>query len=341
MNNLIIVGNGFDLAHGLKTSYIDFMKHIIDSKYNNKSLYNDLLVYGNENFNYENLVKKIKSNTGFSYDFKWSNRFFYQMLVNVSNQNWCDVENLYYQNLVSSNAGEPKVLNSEFDMVKKHLEDYLELEKNNFKQLSSYDSLFSQLKNAENSFVLNFNYTDTVFKYCNNKHNLKVVNIHGELKNENNPIIFGFAADDSQSRKLIDKSNKEYMRNIKKHCYKRTINQNELIKYLDATKKIDVLILGHSCGISDKLILNQIFNHKNINSIRIFYHEIHEAYFETQVNIDRIMNNDEHFEKLINYQESYRMPQFTDLGVMISDFEKHIVTLLDVQKKSKSSFYIQ
>lgn len=127
------------------------------------------------------------------------------------------------------------------------------------------------------------------------------------------------------------------MRNIKKHCYKRTKNQNKLISYLDTTKKIDVLILGHSCGISDKLILNQILNHENITSIRLFYHENHETYFETQVNIDRIMNNDRHFDKLHNFEESYKMPQFNDEIPTLSGFETYIVTLLNEQKRKKQS----
>lgn len=338
MNNLVIVGNGFDLAHGLKTSYIDFMKYIIDSKYNDKNLYNDLLEYGNENFNYEQLLNKIKSNTGLSIGFKWSNRFFYLMLTNVAHQNWCDVEKLYYQNLISPNAGDPKVLNREFDMVKKYLEDYLILEKNNFEQIPCYNSLFSSLKNAENTLILNFNYTDTVLKYDSVNSGLKIVNIHGELNSEKNPIIFGFAADDTQSRILIDKDNKEYMRNIKKHCYKRTSNQNKLIDYLEKIDKIDVLILGHSCGISDKLILNQIFNHKNINSIRVFFHQTHEAYFETQVNIDRIMNDVDNFSKLVNFEESFKMPQKLDDGKNITDFVSYINGLLSKQKSKRTGY---
>ena len=34
MNRLVIIGNGFDLAHGLKTSYKDFIKDYINSVIN-------------------------------------------------------------------------------------------------------------------------------------------------------------------------------------------------------------------------------------------------------------------------------------------------------------------
>lgn len=342
MNNLVIIGNGFDLAHNLKTSYNHFVEYILDSIYKDENLYRDLLVFKEGRVTYKNIEAAIKSNSDHRLGIEWKNIFFGKIVSNLSHHNWCDVEKLYFDELTSKESSKDvESLNNEFEKIKCYLEEYLESEKSKFKPLPCYSTLFSHLKNADNTLVLNFNYTDTVSKYDSVNPSLRIVNIHGELKSENNPIIFGFAADDGQSRELIGKDNKEYMRNIKKQCYKRTTNQSKLISYLETTEKIDVLIFGHSCGISDKLILNQIFNHKNINSIKIFYHEIHEAYFETQVNIDRIMNNDEHFEKLINYQESYRMPQFDDLGAIISDFEKHIVTLLDVQKKSKSSYYIQ
>jgi hypothetical protein len=332
MNNLVIIGNGFDLAHGLKTSYSDFIKHVVDSHYKDFDFFNDLFSYTENPYTYKQLIANIKGGTGHRLGINWKNEFFKNMVTDVAHSNWCDIEKSYYNELINKENKNPKKLNDDFEIIKCYLEDYLEIEKINFKQIPSYSSLISNLKNAENTLILNFNYTDTVSKYDAVNPSLRLVNIHGELKNEGNPIIFGFAADDSQSRDLIGKDNKEYMRNIKKHCYKRTKNQNKLIDYLEKIEKIDVLIFGHSCGISDKLILNQIFNHKNINSIRIFYHENHEAYFETQVNIDRIMNNDKHFEKLINFEESYRMPQLEDSGVQSSDFVKYIDLMLKYQK---------
>ena len=34
MNRLIIIGNGFDLAHGLKTTYNDFMLSLVSDAFN-------------------------------------------------------------------------------------------------------------------------------------------------------------------------------------------------------------------------------------------------------------------------------------------------------------------
>jgi hypothetical protein len=338
MNNLVIIGNGFDLAHGLKTSYVDFIKHIINSKYENNKLYNDLFEYFNCNYNYVELIASLKSDIVISNNITWNNKFFQQMALNTAHNNWCDIERLYFQELLSENYKNPKQLNEEFEVIKKYLEIYLDSEKDKFSLLASYKLLFNHLQKAENTFILNFNYTNTIRKYIESNPSLNSINIHGELNKNKNPIIFGFAADDAESRKLVQKDDKEFMRNIKKHCYKRTNNQDKLITYLEKTENIDVLIFGHSSGISDKLILNQIFNHKNIKTLRAFYFDNHEKYFETQVNIDRIMNNDSHFTKLINFDDSFKMPQHDDDVKINSHFENYILSLIESQKYKKKVF---
>jgi hypothetical protein len=47
MNRLIIIGNGFDLANGLKTSYPDFIRHYFKNaikKASNELLFSDILL---------------------------------------------------------------------------------------------------------------------------------------------------------------------------------------------------------------------------------------------------------------------------------------------------------
>jgi hypothetical protein len=87
--------------------------------------------------------------------------------------------------------------------------------------------------------------------------------------------------------------------------------------------------------LSDKLILNQILNHKNINSINVFYYEEYEHYFQTQVNIDRIMNNDDHFTKLVDFNSSHRMPQHNDKPEQQEAFIKYITPLIEERKERK------
>jgi hypothetical protein len=35
----------------------------------------------------------------------------------------------------------------------------------------------------------------------------------------------------------------------------------------------EVFIMGHSCGLSDRILLNSIFENPNCQSIKIFYHQ--------------------------------------------------------------------
>jgi hypothetical protein len=51
MHNLFIIGNGFDLAHGLKTSYAHFMEDLIKKVIKKPTEYKDIA--------FENLNKNI------------------------------------------------------------------------------------------------------------------------------------------------------------------------------------------------------------------------------------------------------------------------------------------
>jgi hypothetical protein len=65
MKNLVIIGNGFDLAHGLKTGYNDFVKHLINEKSKNPKLYSNILNTDNVSNKFPNheelLDKKSRS----------------------------------------------------------------------------------------------------------------------------------------------------------------------------------------------------------------------------------------------------------------------------------------
>ncbi|PXV63327.1 abortive infection AbiH-like protein [Dysgonomonas alginatilytica] len=269
------------------------------------------------------------------------------LVCHSSLNNWCDIEVKYFELLNIENSKHsyfqnPKQLNYHFEFLKKYLEEYLIEQEKEAKPIESYQEFFSNI-DAPSTLILNFNYTHTIEKlYQKETSNSKIIHIHGELENENNPIIFGYAASHEESRDLLGKNDKEYLRNIKKQLYKRTDNEHQLSKYLNIHENIYLSILGHSCGFSDKLILKQILNHKNINkdmdqgdrSIRIFYYKEYESYFETQVNIDRIMNDDERFRTLlVDFTSSDSTPQFDE----ISDLTNFSKMLRDVSEKEKEN----
>lgn len=346
MKNLVIIGNGFDLAHELRTSYQHYVEFVIDSKNKTPNLFNDLLKANSQNkfpslIELKNMVTSKTGQIPNSHRSYFENMFFRHAFEDMVT-NWCDMERLYYEKLISISKNEtniwskPKAFHKDFDQIKSSLELYLENEQSRFKETTVYRDFFNRLQQTENNLILNFNYTSTVSKYNINHKRIPIIHIHGELKKHENPIIFGYAANDKESRELINIGDPDYMRNIKKHCYKRTSNEKRLIAYLEENHDIDVIVLGHSCGSSDKLILNQIFNHKNTRSINVFYYNSYESFYQTQVNIDRIMDNDENFKKLVDFQSSIRMPQFSDTPEQFSDFQQYITKMLEQQKARKT-----
>lgn len=349
MNNLIIIGNGFDLAHGLKTSYHHFIEYLINKTFKEKT-FTKLILEEYSIDGYISLIDYVKNGGMNEYHFR--NRFIGSLIVDLSINNWCDIEAKYYK--ILSNVGKRNALysnyfdlNSDFEYIRRSLLEYLKNEIKSVTPIESYSELFKEFF-SQSTTVLNFNYTNTIQSIYTRQLPVKykTIHIHGEIRNLNNPIIFGYAATNEQSRTLIEEDKNENMRFIKKNLYKRTSNEYQLTNYLEDTEQIDLTILGHSCGISDNLILNQIFNHKNVRSIRFFYYEDvkndptgEEHFFQTQVNIDRIMNNDKRFrDLLIDYTRSTRMPQLNDGHEQKNNFIKYINEFKEEQESRKPHF---
>jgi len=345
---LIIIGNGFDLAHGLKTSYSHFIEYLVEEHYKNGT-FSDIFDFPSQEYNYddfkEELIEQRMESIRLNYSY-FNNSFIATLLYANALENWNDIESFYFEELnkcKKNNTLDPKQLNDNFDIVKKHLSNYLLNEEKECKKINGYEHFFSSL-DLHSTLILNFNYTRTLKQhYANSIKNSQHIHIHGELENEENPMIFGYAATHKESRELLAQNNVEYMKNIKKHLYKRTSNENEFLKFLNTKNtKIDVLILGHSCGLSDNLILNEIFNHQNIDSIRIFFHGDDKHYFELQVNIDRIMANDKQFKKLIPFKKDCFMLQHDDGEInqeKFVDFGKKLRTIISKDNIDIASYF--
>lgn len=351
MNNLIIIGNGFDLAHGLKTSYNDFIEYLIN-KTIKENTFRSLIVESYNIKRVEDLKEQIKLQNITKNQFR--NKFIGALISDISLKNWCDIEAKYFD-ILSTVYGSPDLyrsystLNKDFLFLREKLSEYLITQNSSAQQLKAYNYFFNAM-NLPTTRILNFNYTNTFKRLYDLKqpNGSKTIQIHGEVENINNPIVFGYAATYNQSRLLINNIdvNNENMRFIKKNLYKRAENEYLLAEYLNKTKKIDITILGHSCGISDHLILNQIFNHENTNSIRFLYYENpkedpkgEEHFFQTQINIDRIIEEDDKFNKLlIDYNRSTRMPQYNDTSDQTEEFIRKIKELRSEQERRRPKF---
>lgn len=131
----------------------------------------------------------------------------------------------------------------------------------------------------DNLLLLNFNYTDVLTHYITGNEiiDTEVINIHGEIKNERNPIIFGYGDElEENYQKIENLLDKNYLENIKSIKYLETDNYKKLLNFIESDK-YQIIILGHSCGNSDRTLLNTLFEHENCVSIKPYYYQYKEG----------------------------------------------------------------
>lgn len=309
MNKLILIGNGFDLAHGLKTSYKDFILwylHEIIVFYQHNNKYNDQLFYAKQVGHIHSIsvdqLENIAEFKGYfeknGIEIRFNSEFFKIIYDRTSLERWVDVEFLYFETLKSIvkeiNDGNEESLNNAILKVEKLNNDLVFLKDKLKQYLQSLGDLSSHRKNKiadrfreimvnrsstqPNVLCLNFNYTDLIYNYASDlninaaESATSVVNIHGGFNDENNPMIFGFGDEiDPVYRQLENLPENKFRDHIKSFWYLKTENYRKLIDFCEDLP-FDVYIMGHSCGLSDRVLLNYIFEHRYCNRIKIFYH---------------------------------------------------------------------
>ncbi len=169
----------------------------------------------------------------------------------------------------------------EFDYLIKKLTEYLSYVNsqirtlNNSSLIDSRHNIYQAIKQDSKEPVtfVNFNYTDTLsaLDYANED---EVIHIHGRVSDrERNPIIFGYGDEtDPMYQKIEDTGDNIYLEHIKSFGYFRTNNYRRLISTLNAGH-FKVYIVGHSCGLSDRILLSSIFEHRYCTEIEIFFHK--------------------------------------------------------------------
>lgn len=313
MNRLVLIGNGFDLSHKLKTSYNDFLfyylKKILNDFFSNLSYEGKLIeLHSKSSINgfpkmetlddLINILNDLKSKRDSYISIKYKSQFFQEIIKSFQHNKWVDLENQYFSYLLKmSNASSNLVddlskLNQEFEHLKIELENYLRevvISDNPLQNPAKFDFLLEDIPDdqlidskpfyptsIENIHVLNFNYTPTFNVYAqhlNTKKNTTINFIHGELNNPDNPIIFGFGDEhNDEYKKFENKKENQLFEHIKSFKYLRTSNYQDLIRFIDGNE-FQVCIMGHSCGLSDRTMLKEIFEHKNCKSILIHYHK--------------------------------------------------------------------
>ena len=366
MNRIILIGNGFDLAHGLKTSYHDFILYYLKDnciktleqgiKSTNFQPYRQVYHYKNDMFEvtidvrYDKIelakaifeTSKIKELIDLAGKRGISFNYFFKLLEigvkKFTEYNWVDFEIEYFKELSRIKTKGVNVdryiseLNSHFDNFKATLETYLKEQQsllgNSFDRKSLSDCFCEEILDIDvdveaiasqppkRLLFLNFNYTNTLEPYieeCHKRIHSEINYIHGSVNDENNPPIFGFGDEfDKSFKEFEDEGNNELFKHIKSFGYLKTNHYSDLTRFL----KIDqfqVQIYGHSCGLSDRTMFKEIFEHVNCLSIKLFYHQKEDGsddYTEKTYELYRHFSDKNVMrKKIVDKQKCRPMPQ--------------------------------
>ena len=119
--------------------------------------------------------------------------------------------------------------------------------------------------------LLNFNYTNTSSIYRKNHLSFADNHIHGNLDDPKS-IIFGYGDElDDKFKELKEHKNNACLSHIKSIRYLEAPNYRNMLSFIES-EPFQVIILGHSCGNSDRTLLNTIFEHPNCVSIKPYYY---------------------------------------------------------------------
>lgn len=133
------------------------------------------------------------------------------------------------------------------------------------------DSRARQLLLPEKIMLLNFNYTRTADLYLPKSERFIVNHIHGELSNPVG-VIFGYGDEsDDEYKSLVKQNDNEYLKHTKTCKYLETDKYRQLLSFINSAP-YQVCIWGHSCGLSNKTMLNTLFEHNNCLSIKPYYY---------------------------------------------------------------------
>lgn len=343
MNRLVLIGNGFDLAHGFKTSYQDFINWYWDERLHNIILVHEatsadilcsLEVLPESEFKdwyslayhysfFKNPSRTEWAITGKEFiEFLKSepNRFkvtyspfFERIIKSIETKNWVDIENEYYELLVllHSHVKDNYLnLNKQMDFLRDKLIEYLKttsiqgitplkpIKDKIYGPIKTQEIAIENLNYSGNKIgnvtpthimLLSFNYTKTPELYMSNELDITINYIHGCL-DEPKSVIFGYGDElDERYHKLSNQKDNEALRHIKSIRYLESDRYRKVLQFIESGP-FQIVIMGHSCGNSDRTLLNTLFEHKNCVSIKPYYHQINkdeDNYIEIVQNISR------------------------------------------------------
>ena len=115
-------------------------------------------------------------------------------------------------------------------------------------------------------------------------------------------------------KKLQNMNDNECMRHIKSIRYLESDSYRKMLEFIESDS-FQIIILGHSCGLSDRTLLNTLFEHRNCVSIKPYYYineQGKDNYLDIVQNISRNFTNPQLMrDRVVNKTYCEELPQVT------------------------------
>lgn len=292
MKSLFIIGNGFDIAHGLNTRYSDFMRYLLQYETPPQEIYPGWFYTGDMSQDdqerhalYEKITKYIpKDELWMYFEAALGNIDIEQIrednscyMLGYGDENWSDSANHDYQYMINEELNFTKAITEWFRKWIASINTKV-LPKQSIVRMIGVDDIF-----------LNFNYTDTLEQtYGIDEYRIKY--IHGKA-NRGDPLILGHHDNSHFSRpvdtsKMSDEKYENYLDHIQsidiremeaneyiERYFRRTYKDTEAIiransDFFENLPGIQAVnILGHSLSYIDMDYFITVRNHVGNNCL--------------------------------------------------------------------------
>jgi hypothetical protein len=234
MNNsgvLYILGNGFDLAHGLRTRYQDFKDWLLENCH-------------------ECFVRRMEA--------------LYPSVVN-NNGEWNDIERALgvfnFEEVTSfdinfTDCGDPEEANLGAGANIKTVTNVLPILLRNWIETIRFDNVDKKFQLEGNCMIISFNYTQTVEQvYGINSE--RVFHIHSSVKEPSKELIIGYRPEDGYDNEVWDTGRTDdnaIRHNLLTNMIKPFDSLLDLLRrfFPQLSQVSDVRVIGHSCSRIDE-----------------------------------------------------------------------------------------
>ncbi len=265
--NILVIGNGFDIAHKLPTRYVDFLNFLRNWENNSikyDNYYDDKYLKSSNSYR-DKVYKKCKNNMWYQY--------FIKVRAGMSNnKDWIDFEEEIGNRLKRLTENQSKEWKKSLDDFTNCLNFYFY----DYINLKPVEVRLPDVYNNEFDYVMSFNYTDTFERLYGNIYaasdSIKYSYVHGKA-DKYSELVLG--SDNLLNINMLEDKlynlkvpfEKIFQRSEKKtdKSYS-TWFANE-----NVSKQFDLHIIGHSLGMTDKSLLIGLMLHPK-SRIIVYYH---------------------------------------------------------------------